>query len=192
MSREHDHLRGGRPARGFTLLELAVVLAIAGVLAGLALPSIVTLVRGYQSRELAVEVLVAFREARVAAQKENKPIRLRLSGSALVIEDPTYTDGTNAQSLVRAVDPSAWTAARTFPLGDVSWSAPTSTALTAGLVFCPTSRGTYRETTISGTRLCGLGDLTSQTLNVRYTVMGKSYDIELLAAVGNARFRAEP
>lgn len=166
-----------------------LVVAIVAILAGLALPNMTDIVRGYRSRENAVEVLAALREARSVSQARNEPVRLQLQGSVLAIETPTYMAGFTAQDLVKVVDPALWSNLKNMRTEGVTFDAATNTVLTTGLYFCPSSRGTYRATSLTGPLLCQLGDLASQTVTLRYTVLGKPYIIELYAAVGNARFQ---
>lgn len=183
--------RAGRRARGFSLIELMIVVAIVAILATLAAPNIADTIQSYRAREMAVDVLQAFNEARTQAQASNGPIRLRLDVSGvLVVETPTEAAGTSFTDILKVVDSSNWNPGKTFDTRRATFDAATNTVLSSGIYFCPSSRGTYREDTATGAALCALGDLTSHSLTARYTVLGFPYEVELWAAVGNARFKS--
>ena len=68
-------------ARGFSLLELMVAIAIAGVLLALALNSFNTMLASTQSRTTAESMLSGLRLARAEAIKRNAPMRFQMVSS---------------------------------------------------------------------------------------------------------------
>lgn len=67
-----------RPADGFTLLEVLVVLAVVAVAVGLALPAIRRGTEGVRLRAEAGRVAAVLREARQRAVTERRPTRVAL------------------------------------------------------------------------------------------------------------------
>ena len=68
-------------ARGFTMLELMIAIAIAGVLLALALNSFNTMLASSQSRTSAESLLSGLRMARSEAIKRNVPMRFQMMSS---------------------------------------------------------------------------------------------------------------
>jgi type IV fimbrial biogenesis protein FimT len=64
------------PARGFTLFELMLVLAIAGVLVGIGIPSLTQFIRSSQLTSAANDMLTAVHLARAEAVKRRLPTRM--------------------------------------------------------------------------------------------------------------------
>ena len=75
--------RAGRPARGFSLLELIVTLAIGAVLLGLALPSLGTFVGGSRTSAAVNDLVFALQTARSEAIKRAAPVVLCKSATSL-------------------------------------------------------------------------------------------------------------
>ena len=67
--------------RGFTIIEIVVTMAIAGVLLGLALSSFSTMVASTQSKTMAESLLSGLRLARAEAIKRNVPMRFQMVSS---------------------------------------------------------------------------------------------------------------
>ena len=65
-------------ARGFTLFELLVVLAIMGLIAGLAVPRLAQGRPGQEAKLAASELVSSLREARSRAVSENRDVAFRL------------------------------------------------------------------------------------------------------------------
>jgi prepilin-type N-terminal cleavage/methylation domain-containing protein len=76
-----------RPASGFSLLEVIVVVAIAGVLAALAAPSVQALVQTRRSSIEVAKVQAALEGARDDARARLRCIRVRKSGDATLTLD---------------------------------------------------------------------------------------------------------
>lgn len=87
MANESDrHEVGGRPAGGFTLVELMVAVVLVAVFAGLAVPSLSSTMERAEARQTARELANAFRRARNQA----------MSRGEVVAAEVVTTDG-NAQ-----------------------------------------------------------------------------------------------
>ena len=71
--------------RGFTLLEMLVVLAITGLIAGLLYPRIETARGAVQQRLLREQVTAGMAAARSAAMRSGVPVALSADASGLVI-----------------------------------------------------------------------------------------------------------
>lgn len=71
--------------RGFTLLEMLVVLAITGLIAGLLYPRIETARGAMQQRLLREQVAAGLAAARSAAMRSGVPVALSTDASGLVI-----------------------------------------------------------------------------------------------------------
>lgn len=63
-------------ANGFTLLEMLVVVAVAGLIAGIGFPAIDKSIRSRAFSTAAVQVELAVREAQATAIRENRTVRL--------------------------------------------------------------------------------------------------------------------
>ena len=84
--------RGLPSNRGFTLLEMLVVLAILGLIGGLVFPVVERQIVGASFRATAVEIELAVRRAQADALRENRTVR---------VEPMNDTNGRGRQNLVR-------------------------------------------------------------------------------------------
>jgi type IV fimbrial biogenesis protein FimT len=78
-----------RAPNGFTLLELMVVLAIAGVLAAIAIPAMGDFMRNSRITAAANDVMAALHFTRSEAIKRRQPVTLCTSASAVTDANPT-------------------------------------------------------------------------------------------------------
>jgi type II secretory pathway pseudopilin PulG len=78
-------------AHGFTLIELTVVCAILIVIAGAIVPNLLTLTQSRSLKDLEGNVARLPVEARNEALKSQNPVRLRISGTMLVMEQVPAT-----------------------------------------------------------------------------------------------------
>ena len=110
-------------ADGFTLIEMLVTLAVAGLIAGVAFPRVQNAMSAMEFRRGAGQVIEGLRAARAEAIRTGVPVTLALEGRALVISggDPValpasvtvsegqdrpvtfYPDGTAQPALYRIV-----------------------------------------------------------------------------------------
>lgn len=72
--------RGLRRAAGFTLAELLIVVAIMGIVAAIAAPSMANMIRTQRLRTLSFDVFAALNFARSEAIKRNVPVTIRSNG----------------------------------------------------------------------------------------------------------------
>jgi general secretion pathway protein H len=79
--------RPRRPITGFTLIEMLVTLAIAGLIAGIAFPRVQNSMTAMEFRMGAGQVAEALRSARAEAIRTGEPVALALEGRQLVIGD---------------------------------------------------------------------------------------------------------
>jgi type IV fimbrial biogenesis protein FimT len=82
-------------SRGFTLMELAVVLAIAGVILGLAVPNLNRFKMNARMTNTANDVLASIVKARTEAIKQQRSVSMCASANPLA-SSPTCTDGATA------------------------------------------------------------------------------------------------
>lgn len=80
---EADTLR--HAMRGFTLIEMLVTLAVAGLIAGIAFPRVQNTMTAMEFRRGAGQVVEGLRSARAEAIRTGEPVTLALEGRALVI-----------------------------------------------------------------------------------------------------------
>ncbi len=85
-----------KAARGFSLIELMVTLAVAGVMLMVAVPSFGNLMLSSQLTSLSNELVSALNSARVEAVKRNAPVEVCSDNTCAV----TTTDMSNGHSLL--------------------------------------------------------------------------------------------
>jgi prepilin-type N-terminal cleavage/methylation domain-containing protein len=71
-----------RQQRGFSLLELLIVLAITLVIGAMMTPKIAASMAGYEVRQSASQVAGLLQRARIAAVQANQPVRMRTGADA--------------------------------------------------------------------------------------------------------------
>jgi prepilin-type N-terminal cleavage/methylation domain-containing protein len=116
--------------RGYTVMELALVLAIIGLMLGIALPRVAPLRDGWIAEQAAQGVVLAHRRARIAAILMNRPLVLTIAADSLRI-------ATVADSVIwRAPGPATAGATLAGPVRKLTFS---PVGLTTGL-----SNATFR------------------------------------------------
>jgi prepilin-type N-terminal cleavage/methylation domain-containing protein len=188
-------------SRAFTLIEVMVVVAIAGLLAFLAVPSFQEMAVHYRSQEDARAVLMAMTKARALAQRENVPVRLVTTANTAIFQIAQFgalTPEQIAASVRRNV--TGWTnrdqsalpkTATVTSLEYIENGAVTSTqapGANATLVFCPSSDSYFRDAT-TGNSVCRVGDLTSDSARIQFQVLGKAFHIRVNGALGTVDLR---
>lgn len=81
-----------RTSRGFTLIEMTVVVTILAMMAALIVPNLVAVRRGQQARELEAALLRLPTEARNEARRSGTAVTLRMEGETLVMERAPLTE----------------------------------------------------------------------------------------------------
>lgn len=187
------------------MIELMVVVGIAGLLAVLAVPSFQDMAVHYRAQESSRAVLMGLSTARAYAQRENRPARLKIEQKRAVLERPSFgsvDDATLAASVRRTIEafeehgvtnfPSEVVVTRVDFLGTagavVSSAVPGSDAAT--IAFCATGETYYRDA--DGDPVCGVGNLTSATANVHFTVLGKAFFVRINEALGTLDLKRAP
>jgi prepilin-type N-terminal cleavage/methylation domain-containing protein len=72
--------------KGFSLMELLVVLVILGFMAGITAPSIGRFLDGLESKRQVGKILAAFRYARLMAVSEGKPVEVSLGEDQQILQ----------------------------------------------------------------------------------------------------------
>jgi type IV fimbrial biogenesis protein FimT len=89
----------GNSQRGFSLIELVIVIAIAGVLAALAIPAFTTMIANSRVRNAAEGMLNGMQIARAEAVRQNAPITLAILPDGIswdvIALNATYNAGTD-------------------------------------------------------------------------------------------------
>lgn len=93
-----------RPQSGFTLLELMVVLAIAGVLFAVGIPAMGNFIRNSRITSAANDVMAALHFARSEAVKRRQPVTLCTSTSAVTDANPTCANSPFLTGWIAFVD----------------------------------------------------------------------------------------
>lgn len=169
--------------KGFSLLEMMGVLAIAGIMAGLALPPLSETARTFRARDQAQDVLSAIRAARTLSIKRNEPVLALASPGRLTLHTPSYSGST--EGYLVAVDTVNWTPHRVIPLKDIKFL----TFPPQGLSFCPTGEARFRKNSLNGDPVCNLGNLGEPGGDLTFEALEIRYAIEVNPALGNARLR---
>ena len=119
--------------RGVTLLELTLVVLIAGLLCAIALPSIEAFTNRLAVNRAVIDLVTAHRRARITAILRSRPVDLVVSADSLVLTEPGA-----AVALWRAPGPSASRVLLAGPLRRLTFS---PVGVTMGL-----SNATFRLT----------------------------------------------
>jgi prepilin-type N-terminal cleavage/methylation domain-containing protein len=188
-------------SRAFTLIEVMVVVAIAGILAILAVPSFQEMAVHYRAQEDARAVLMAMTKARGLAQRENVPARLVITEDTATIQIArfgTLTPEQVAASVRRNVtdwedrDQSALpSTVKVTKIQYVENGGVTSAVApgdTATLVFCPSSDTYFRDARTKAP-VCGIGDLASSSARIQFEVLGEQHHIAVNSALGSVNLR---
>jgi type IV fimbrial biogenesis protein FimT len=90
---------GGNPQRGFSLIELTIVIALAGLLVALAMPSITTFIVNARIRNAAESTLNGLQLTRAEAVRRNAAVTLQIAADGMswnVIADGATVQTHNA------------------------------------------------------------------------------------------------
>jgi type IV fimbrial biogenesis protein FimT len=102
--------------RGYTIIELTLILTIIGLMLGIALPMLAPLRDSWTAEEAAQSVVLAHRRARIAAILLNRPLVLTVAADSLRIA--TLSDSV----LWRAAGPNAEGATLAGPVRKLTFS----------------------------------------------------------------------
>ena len=84
--------------KGFTLLELVIVIVVGGILLAVAIPNFETLVYGPSADRATVELVGALQQARLKAIKTNLPVTVTFNVPAANQMQTTWTENGNNRS----------------------------------------------------------------------------------------------
>ncbi len=127
-----------QPHRGFSLIEMLVVIAIIGVIAALAAPAMLPMLRSSRGREASSIVASAVEDGRRRAVTEGRCYRVTMvQPNRIALERHNSSDCVNSGTL----DSDGWTATRTVDISPAT-ATISDTAGAAGdeIVFRPNSR----------------------------------------------------
>ena len=77
--------------QGFSLMELLIVIAIAGIIAAIAIPGLLGTRARYQLRASATDVLATFKKAQSEAVKRNTSVTVTIGPTACTVSDSAGT-----------------------------------------------------------------------------------------------------
>jgi len=187
--------------RAFTLIEVMVVVAIAGTLAVLAVPSFQEMALHYRAQEDARAVLMAMTRARALAHRENSPVRLVVKSDAAVYQTARFgglTPEQVAASVRRSVtsfeDHSSTALPATVRMTKIEYveNGAVTSAAEAGpdamLTFCSSSDSYFRDAKTTDP-VCRIGDLTSASARIQFEVLGQQFHIRVNGALGSVDLR---
>lgn len=127
--------------KGFSLIELVLVMAVAGILLALGLPSLITVMDTTRSKAAAESVLSGLRFARGEAIKRNVPMRFQLVSSlddtcALSLTSPLWVVNQDDNPALTRSPVGACGAATFTPADDLDPCNPAKVAQPAGNPAC--------------------------------------------------------
>jgi len=128
-----------RKSAGFTIVELLIVIAIAGVLSAIAIPNFSTWVASYRLKSAAQAVHANLIGAKMLGAKEGREYRITTAASAFTIQQGNLSSNSTA-----------WTTVKTLAMTE--YPGVTANAANA-IVFVP--RGTASNETITLTNSKG-------------------------------------
>jgi prepilin-type N-terminal cleavage/methylation domain-containing protein len=190
------------PVRAVTLIEVMVVVAIAGILAFLAVPSFQDMAVTYRSQEDARAVLMHMTRARALAQRENIPVKLVIGPTSVSYQTARFGNLTPEQlasSVRRDVTGFAEIENKVMPKAAtvtavqfITNGAVTSTATPgqagAEIIFCASS-DTYFRHAVGGAPVCNIGDLTSASARIQFSVLNKPFHVRVNSALGSVNLK---
>lgn len=122
-----------RKSAGFTVVELLIVIAVAGVLTAMAVPNFTTWVANYRLKSAAQAVHANLIGAKMLGAKEGREYRITTAATGITIQQGNLSSGSTA-----------WTTIKTLNMAD--YPGVSANAANA-IVFAP--RGTASNETIT-------------------------------------------
>lgn len=179
-----------RMLRGFTMIELMVVVGIIGLLATLATPNMLALVNSQRARSGAESVMLAINGARGLSQRMNEPIVAEIHANGVRYKRGDYGPGPHGFLMSAGT----WTNER-FVAFEPSVVIDGAGTFTPGstFAFCPS--GDHRFVDVGGSisplgaggAVCGAGDMASASGTLVFSVHGEMFELEVMAPLATLR-----
>lgn len=180
-------------SRAFTLLELMVVIAIAGIIATLAVPSFQSMAQHYRGLEASRAALAAVSEGRALAQRSNEPVQVRLEAKRVVLSKAIYAESAdvvrkNVTSFEEVRVVALPSDVKVTKLEYLTGTGAVGSSVLAGadatFIFCASSDSYFRFKT-SGAPVCGIGNLASSMARIVLKGVDGDHNIRVNAALGS-------
>ena len=176
-----------------------VVIAIAGIIATLAVPSFQNMVHNYRGLEASRAALAAVSEARGLAQRNNIPVRIRFEAKKVTLSVATFAEApdnvrknvTSYTDVRQIALPTDVRLTRLELLGPTGAIVSTFAAgsVDATLVFC-SSNDSYFRAVPGGEPVCGIGNLASATARIVMKAVDGDHHIRINAPLGSLDVRS--
>ena len=170
-----------------------IVIAVAGIIATLAVPSFQSMAQHYRGIEAARAALAAVSEGRALAQRSNEPVQVRVELQRIVLSKAVYAESAdvirkNVTSFEEVRVVALPTDVKATKLEYLTGSGTVDSSVAAGagatLIFCASSDSYFRFKS-SGVPVCGIGNLASSMARIVLKGVDGPHNIRVNAALGS-------